>query len=391
MKPSPCCRPPSGSSPSSGCAGFLFRALLRFLPLLLLLTSRVPGMGAVPLTAQQIGGVVFDEATGAPVQGASVNALDARLQAVGRVVTDATGRFGLALPDTGYYVVSASRSGYAASAPEQVWLGPGEEVTVMLALRRSVTRADSAATAEVQEVTARRAAEGARTGYLYGQVLDNDGGQPIVNADVQVDGEAGGTITNGDGRFAIRAVPPGRVRLRFQHLSYAPRQTTVEVQPGMAYEVRVRLDPDPLELAGIEVTTRSRFVARRLEPVYQRMGMGTAANFLTKRDFQTRGIPPIGQMLRGLPAVRVRNSGHWWTVHMGRAGRFGDKGCKPTVYLDGMRVALPDDNAALSEFLSMSTFDVEVIEVYKGPASLPPEFNDPGTMCAIGIWTRRGG
>ncbi len=37
----------------------------------------------------------------------------------------------------------------------------------------------------------------------------------------------------------------------------------------------------------------------------------------------------------------------------------------------------------------MSTMDVAVIEVYPGAASLPPEFNDPGSMCAIGIWTKR--
>ena len=68
----------------------------------------------------------------------------------------------------------------------------------------------------------------------------------------------------------------------------------------------------------------------------------------------------------------------------------GDR-CVPTIYLDGMRVSRHGDPASLSEFLTMSTFDVAVIEVYPGAASLPAEFNDPGTMCAIGIWTRRGG
>jgi hypothetical protein len=339
--------------------------------------------------------MVFDESSGAPLRGASVDALDARLQAVGRVVTDMTGQYALTLPDTGYYVVSASMPGYAATAPEQVWLGPGEEITVMLGLRSTEAASDSAGVDDAASsgagVTMTESAREGSTGYIYGRVVEKDGNRPVVNADVQVKGGAAGTMTNGAGRFAIREVEPGEIRLRFEHLSFAPQETEVEVEPGMAYEVSVRMDPDPVEVEGIEVETRSRFVARRLEPVYARMSMGTNADFLTKEAFEMRGMPPVGQMLRGLLSVKVRNYGSQWNITIGRAARIGEGGCVPAVYLDGMRVAKPDDQPAISEFLSMSTFDVEVIEIYKGPASLPPEFNDPGTLCAIGIWTRRGG
>jgi len=54
-------------------------------------------------------------------------------------------------------------------------------------------------------------------------------------------------------------------------------------------------------------------------------------------------------------------------------------------------VSSSDDTAGLSEMMGLPTLDVAVIEVYPGASSLPPEFNDPGTMCAIGIWTKRGG
>jgi hypothetical protein len=43
----------------------------------------------------------------------------------------------------------------------------------------------------------------------------------------------------------------------------------------------------------------------------------------------------------------------------------------------------------LSEVVSM---DVEAIEVYKGPASIPAQFIDSDTQCGvILIWTKRGG
>ena len=34
--------------------------------------------------------------------------------------------------------------------------------------------------------------------------------------------------------------------------------------------------------------------------------------------------------------------------------------------------------------------DVELIEIFRGPGELPPEFND-GNCGAIAIWTRSGG
>jgi hypothetical protein len=40
---------------------------------------------------------------------------------------------------------------------------------------------------------------------------------------------------------------------------------------------------------------------------------------------------------------------------------------------------------------SLSTMDVEIIEVYSGAASLPAEFWHSGVTCAVGVWTKRGG
>ena len=85
-------------------------------------------------------------------------------------------------------------------------------------------------------------------------------------------------------------------------------------------------------------------------------------------------------MLQGLPGVDIRSWGRFWNVKF-------RGGCLPTIFVDGIRV----DRGGASDFLNMSTIDVEIIEAYKGPATLPPEYNDPGTFCAIGIWTKRGG
>ena len=203
-----------------------------------------------------------------------------------------------------------------------------------------------------------------------------------------------GALTGSNGRFFIRDLPPGPARVYVQHLSYQPRETHIDLEEGVAYEVAFRLDPDPFELPGVEVKAMSRRIARRLAPVYDRIDRSTTAYFRTEKDFASRGHPPVGAMIQGLPRVRVaQRGGLMWSVTMGGSVLLTGERCVPAIYLDGIRVSNPyEDTSALSslsEFMAMSTMDVAVIEVYPGAASLPPEFNDPGSMCAIGIWTKR--
>jgi len=334
-------------------------------------------------STQTVRGMVFVEASGLPVQGASVDVISSDFEVVVRGVTDVMGRFELALPDTGTFLVTASHAGYLASAPEAVELGPSQSATVMLAIHS--LRTDSV------RVEALASGNGGYTADIFGQVLENEGGRPIQNVEVRLIGRPRTVTTGNNGRFAIREAEPGIARLYFQHLSYSPREILVDLESGLGYQVAVRMEVDPLEIPGIEVTAVSRTVARRLQPVFDRMDRAVTAHFRTETDFVARGHPPVGSLLQGIPRVRVENRGLRWSVTMTGAVTLNGDPCVPSIYIDGVRVSHHGDPASLSEFLAMSTLDVAIIEVYPGAASLPPEFNDPGTMCAIGIWTRRGG
>jgi hypothetical protein len=335
------------------------------------------------LSAQTITGLVFERGSGAPIQGASISVLDSDFQGlIQNLYADALGRFRVILPDSGVYLVTASHSEYVAPGPEVLVLGPADSVTIMLALQP--LRPDTVT------VAARALEDGSYTADVFGRVVDNNGGQPVANAEVRLIGLEGMT-TGSNGRFFIKDLPPGPARVYVQHLSFQPRETHIDLEPGVAYEVLFRLDPDPVEIPGVEVTAVARRVARRLEPVYERMERAVTAHFRTKEEFESRGHPPVGAMIRGMPRVRVAQRGMMWNVRMMGAATLSGQGCTPVIYLDGIKVTNPEDPTSVSEFMAMSTFDVAVIEVYAGASSLPPEFNDPGTMCAIGIWTRRGG
>jgi Carboxypeptidase regulatory-like domain len=88
-------------------------------------------------------GRVVDKASGASVDGAAVSALDSTGTVHGPVLSDTSGRFALALPFAGSYMLHASRLGYDSIAGERVDVGENESVTVELQLAVEPVELDS--------------------------------------------------------------------------------------------------------------------------------------------------------------------------------------------------------------------------------------------------------
>jgi len=325
--------------------------------------------------------MVFDDDSGRAVAGASIQVFDATFAEVGRGQSDLGGRFTLTVSSTSQLVLVAARGGYFSSAPAEIDFDPNGTATVVLTLRPLQAAID----------VVEREGEG-QTSYVLGRVIDATSGQPILSARVSVVGREVSTLTATQGRFVFRELEPGPVTIRVEHLSFEPQESFVIMRPGLAYDLSVRMQADALQIEGITVEVRSQNTVRRLEPVYERMDRGVTAHFKLRQDFQIRGNPTIGAMLQGLPSTVVTNRGGRWSVRFRGNTRLAQgSDCSPSLWVDGIRVVRSEDAAGLAEYLSLSTIDVEIMEVYPRPNTLPPEFNDPGTLCAIGIWTRRGG
>ena len=324
-------------------------------------------------SAQTIRGMVYDETSGRALGGTSVRIFLVDLTPVLDVQADARGAYTVDVESAGRYVVVASRTGYATSPPEVVDIKEDETLNLLLNLRSLLS--------DRPDFTVSQAEIEGRAGFIYGQVVQHVDGSPVEQAEVHLTSLSKSVLTNQSGRFRFEEVDHGPTVIRVNHLSFEPQEHLVDVEAGVAYQVTVRMDVDPIEVAGIEVVARSRFVARRLIPVYERMDRKAFGFFSTTQDFVKRGNPSVAAMLQELPSTRVRSGrGLTWSIQL-------RGGCTPTIFVDGVRVG----RGGVSEFLNMSTISVEIIEVFPGAASLPPEYNDPGTFCAIGIWTKRGG
>jgi hypothetical protein len=172
-----------------------------------------------------------------------------------RTVSDWTGAFAFTRLPAGLHRLRAERLGY--EPVEGQVLVPGKPEFIVLLTPTEVEH------------------EG-EPGNLVGRVTEAPD-EGLGNVDVTIMGQENRTLTNAQGRFAINSLTPGVVVLRFARLGYSPRTATVIVQPGRTVEVAVTMAIQPLELAAIDVSVRSRTLEQN--GFYQRFDGVSVHNF----------------------------------------------------------------------------------------------------------------
>jgi hypothetical protein len=228
---------------------------------------------------------------------------------------------------------------------------------------------------------------------VVGRVLDAESGDPIGTVEVRLVGEGESLVrlSDGEGAFLFPRVQPGTYEVVLMHLAYGTQADTIEVRRGELLSYEARLVMEPIELAPLAVTVQRRAVSPMLLGFYERMSMDMGGHFITREDIKRRQPHRISQMIGEAPGTRVRCPGGGCYVVFARYERDPRGACRPAVYVDRMymgggRNAPP---AGVDEFVIPT--EVEAVEVYDGPGSLPAAFGGSGSGCgAIVIWTRRG-
>src|SRR5262249_26101003 len=109
-------------------------------------------------------------------------------------------------------------------------------------------------------------------------------------------------------------------------------------------------------------------------------------HFVTREQIEARNPSNLSDLMRLIPGTRLTQSrvGGTSTLRFNRATMGPGRDCPPQYWVDGIKSwALNIDD--------IRPQDVEGIELYSGPSSLPPQFNtkEGSTVCGVVlIWTR---
>ncbi len=255
-----------------------------------------------------------------------------------------------------------------------------------LAPRRFTLRSALVATAVVLLLATTRAnaqtTDIAHTGVVTGTVTDG-AHQPIEQVEVSVVGGSATARTDTAGEFILAGLTPGRANLRFRRLGFEPVVLAAEIPMGDTTDVDVTLTVVAQQLKGVIVQADAAKIVKLAEfEDRRRQGIG---HFITRAQIEQRRPIRLSDMVRQVPgAVLVPGVARQSTLYFAGAPH---QRCPPQYWVDGIMITgfnIDDIDPA----------DVEGIELYSGPAGLPPEYNRSrgNTICGLVlIWTRLPG
>jgi TonB-dependent starch-binding outer membrane protein SusC len=255
---------------------------------------------------------------------------------------------------TGAAYRAARRAGQIAAALALA-AGPGIAVTaLLLPLAASGVEAQS-------------------TARVTGTVTSN--GQPVVDAQVVLQGTQFGARTNDQGRFSINGAPTGSYVLRVQRLGYTPStQSVTVVSSGQLIVADFTLVSAPTQL------TTQVVVGYTTE---QRRDVSGAVSSVRAEDIADQKVATVEEALRGrIPGVQIAASGQPGrpaaVVIRGQNG-FGNP--SPLYVVDGMYIGQQNPN--------INPDDIASIDVLKD-ASAAAQYGAQASNGVIVITTRKG-
>jgi len=227
------------------------------------------------------------------------------------------------------------------------------------------------------------AAAPAAAQVVNGQLLERGSDRPVAGASVelQVGGDAKARVlTDTAGLFTIAVEDAGRYRVSVQRVGYEPiLSASFLVERQDTTHVLLRLVAGTILLAPVRAIAEARSLPPTLVAFYDRVEENRAGRFITRDRLDQRGAMRTTDLLRTMAGMRIVNT------RRGTALRTRG-GCEPMIFMDGMQVPL--NGMSLDDVVQ--PHNLEGIEIYSGPSSLPPSFvRVRAPACgAVLFWTK---
>jgi hypothetical protein len=211
------------------------------------------------------------------------------------------------------------------------------------------------------------------------------------------------TRTDSVGVFRMRVRAPGRYQLAILQVGQMPTiGPMIEVIPEDTIDAKLQIpvvaSDTARELNEVRVVGDRTTSLPRYSEFEQRRMRGGATRSITQSEIEKRNPISTWQMLTNLPSLKIAQLGGTViarSMRVENARLLSDKPCYLRVMVDGTLIQenSRDDGGISATDLSQLPAPAEIhgIEVFAGPASIPPQYGGTGTnkWCGlIAIWTK---
>lgn len=221
-------------------------------------------------------------------------------------------------------------------------------------------------------------------GAIAGSVVDSSG-KPLQSAVINVFGTERSTRTDSAGAFEFRDLPAGSYRVDAKRLGYQPQSRAATIADGQVVTIKFALVFAPQLLETRKITSQLDILPpgapQRMFDFYRRRKTGTGT-YISRDQIERAGS--VRATLGAVSGIRL------YTAPGGQVRGIKFIRCSGTIRDGASAVAYFLDGIQTTDgvFALLSDTDIEALEIYKGPASMPAEAAGSG-CAAVFIWTRR--
>jgi hypothetical protein len=213
---------------------------------------------------------------------------------------------------------------------------------------------------------------------------------PLAGATISMMGSTIRAVTGENGRFRISDLPSGEYIVLARRLGYEPLSARVQLTEADTERVSFSLERNTTTLDTVVVAAKG--VPSRLDEFETRYRNHLASSAFNRDDIVKVNPIDTWQMLSRVPSVKFvsKDSALIAVSNRGmKIDRMQAVPCVMSVMIDGVRMGGSDGSYDLTRLPPPE--DIHGIEVFAGPASIPPQYGGAGNnkMCGlIAIWTR---
>ncbi len=191
----------------------------------------------------------------------------------------------------------------------------------------------------------------AQTGKVTGTAVDAQTGDPLIAANIVIEGTSRGAATDLDGFFAILAVPPGTYSITASYAGYAPVTITdVAVNIDVTTSLEFELQPTAIQMEAVTVVYK--------KPVVD-VGTTSKMERITSESLEMNVQDDVTAMLLTAPGFKIDEEGK---IHI-RGGR----DTEASFVVEGLDVRDPITGETLP--LNLSSLNIEEIQILTGGMS----------------------
>ncbi|MDQ6718995.1 MAG: TonB-dependent receptor [Gemmatimonadota bacterium] len=249
-------------------------------------------------------------------------------------------------------------------------------------------------------------------GRVFGKAT-NERGEVMADVEVEVVDAHRKTRTSRNGLYHLDSIPAGAHVFQARRVGFSPLVASIEVDSGETTYADVVMRPAANVLASVLV--KADLLMRGVPRAFlERMHSGAQGTYITAADIKKQNPHRVSDILKFVPGVKVAENGEVFSSR-GMVTVLSN-GCSNglPVYLDNVQVGggtgggpdgfIGDQNAGRvgrgpapvgTTAVARSVADivpperVVAIEVYSGPATVPPTLPAANSACgAVFIWTR---